>query len=164
MSCSFRCAITCVRPLGTQILICLLLSCRSQQSLKHKAQGFPLRSQRQFQRLGDGLFGSGGGHEPHLRRLRISTRNLRQETSRTMHASAQKMHDTVTGEKPGLLSFPGGAAKPHEVRRWQRSLQSTLVLEKLRHHFARRFVSAKQKHQGELSPSRVNRALARAAS
>ena len=47
-----------------------------------------------------------------------------------MHANAQKT-DTVTGEKPGLLSFPGGAAKPHEVRRWQRSLQSTLVLEKL---------------------------------
>ena len=47
-----------------------------------------------------------------------------------MHANAQKT-DTVTGEKPGLLSFPGGAAEPHEVRRWQRSLQSTLVIEKL---------------------------------
>ena len=33
----------------------------------------------------------------------------------------------MTGEKHGLLSFPGRAAKPHEARRWQRSLQSVLL-------------------------------------
>ena len=33
-----------------------------------------------------------------------------------MHENAQKTNDTVTGDKPGLLAFPGGAAKPHEVR------------------------------------------------
>ena len=47
------------------------------------------------------------------------------------HANANKTTDNLTGDKYGLLSFPGGAAKPHEVRRWQRSLQSVQVVERL---------------------------------
>ena len=49
-----------------------------------------------------------------------------------MHARQQNNAETgVTSERPVLLSFPGGVVKPHEAERWQRSLQSVQVAERL---------------------------------
>ena len=58
----------------------------------------------------------------------ISAKNFK----KTMHARQQNNAETgVTSDRPVLLSFPGGVVKPHEAERWQRSLQSVLVAERL---------------------------------
>ena len=49
----------------------------------------------------------------------------------TNKANAHKNDYESNTDKPALLSFPGGAARPHEARRFARSLASVLVYEKL---------------------------------